>query len=70
VSGKIELDPQYDPEQFPLPKAVAARLQFLLDQQDAGLALNEAERQEAESLVDRAEFLTILRLRSERNREQ
>jgi hypothetical protein len=49
-----------------LPPAVAARLQALLDRQDAGDALTAAEREEAGELVDLAETLTLLRLRRER----
>ncbi len=50
--------------QFQLPQAVHDRLQFLLDRQDAGTTLSDAERREAEGLVDVAEFLSLLRLRS------
>ncbi|MEO1404693.1 MAG: hypothetical protein AAFV72_26075 [Cyanobacteria bacterium J06635_1] len=52
--------------QFQLPQAVQERLQFLLDRQDEGNALSQAERQEAEGLVEVAEFLSLLRLRSQR----
>jgi hypothetical protein len=51
---------------FRLPKAVAARLQTLLDRQDSGQPLTPCERDEAEGLVNLAEFLTLLRLRAER----
>jgi hypothetical protein len=51
---------------FQLPNAVQQRLQFLLDRQDAGEQLSQAERQEAEGLVELAEFLSLLRLRSQR----
>ncbi|QYX32137.1 hypothetical protein [Sphaerospermopsis torques-reginae] len=51
---------------FQLPEAVQARLQFLLDRQDAGEELTLAERNEAEGLVDLAEFLSLLSLRSQR----
>ncbi len=50
--------------QFQLPPAVQARLQFLLDCQDEGTALPLAEQQEAEGLVELAEFLSLLHLRS------
>ena len=50
---------------FQLPQAVQTRLQFLLDRQDAGNKLSQAERQEAEGLVELAEFLSLLRLRAE-----
>jgi len=52
---------------FQLPEAVQARLQFLLDRQDAGEVLTLAERNEAEGLVDLAEFLSLLSLRSQIN---
>jgi hypothetical protein len=48
--------------QFQLPDGVQARLHSLLDRQDEGLSLSQAERQEAEGLVELAEFLTLLRL--------
>ncbi|MCC5628237.1 hypothetical protein [Nostoc sphaeroides] len=51
---------------FQLPEAVHERLQFLLDRQDAGEALPLAERREAEGLVELAEFLSLLHLRSQR----
>jgi hypothetical protein len=62
----IEVDLPADLARFRLPEAVAARLQTLLDRQDAGQALTDQEREEAEGLVDLAEFLTLLRLRAER----
>jgi hypothetical protein len=62
----VELDLPADLDQFRLPKALAARLQALLDQQDAGTPLTPQERGEAEGLVNLAEFLTLLRLRAER----
>lgn len=52
--------------QFQLPQAVQARLEFLLDRQDEGYTLSEAERQEAAGLVELAEFLSLLRLHSAR----
>ena len=51
---------------FQLPQAVQARLQFLLDRQDEGNTLSQAERQEAEGLIELAEFLSLLSLRSTR----
>lgn len=56
--------------QFQLPKAVQARLQSLLDRQDAGATLSEAEREEAIGLVELVEFLSLLRLRSNRASQQ
>ena len=55
---------------FQLPNAVQERLQFLLDCQDAGKQLSQTERQEAEGLVELAEFLSLLRLRSKRVTKQ
>jgi hypothetical protein len=49
---------------FQLPEAVQARLQKLLDRQDAGQALTPEEREEAEGLVELAEFLSLLHLRA------
>jgi hypothetical protein len=51
---------------FQLPKAVHARLQLLLDRQDAGEVLTISDRQEAEGLVEMTEFLSLLRLQSQR----
>ncbi len=62
----IDLDLPDDLQRLRLPAAVAARLQSLLDSQDAGRPLSDAERAEAEGLADLAELLTLLRLRSER----
>ena len=61
---KIELP--FSVEQFKLPKGVDNRLHDLLDRQDKGEKLTTAERKEAEGLVDLAEMLSLLRLRSER----
>ena len=62
----IELELPDDLARFRLPRAVAARLQSLLDRQDSGEPLTAAERDEAEGLVNLAELLTLLRLRAER----
>jgi hypothetical protein len=62
----LEVDLPDDLARFRLPKAVAARLQTLLDRQDAGQPLTAQEHDEAEGLVNLAEFLTLLRLRAER----
>ena len=61
----IEVDLPPDSNRFRLPKAVAARLQSLLDRQDSGQPLSEEERAEAEGLVDLAELLSMMRLRAE-----
>ena len=62
----IEIKMPNDLAEFRLPPGVNARLQQLLDKQDAGRKLTAAERLEAEGLVNLAEFLTLLRLRAER----
>jgi hypothetical protein len=66
VTMTISVDLPADLDQFRLPEGVAARLQTLLDRQDAGEALSAQERDEAEGLVNLTEFLTLLRLRAER----
>lgn len=62
----IEVELPEDMAEFRLPQAVAARLQSLLDRQDSGEELSPEEKEEAEGLVNLAEFLTLLRLRAER----
>jgi hypothetical protein len=52
--------------QFQLPQAVQNRLNLLLDRQDEGDTLSVPERQEAEGLIELAEFLSLLSLRSTR----
>jgi hypothetical protein len=49
---------------FELPVAGQARLQLLLDRKEGGDRLTPEERREAEGLVDLAEFLSLLRMRS------
>jgi hypothetical protein len=63
----LEVDLPADLARFRLPDAVVARLQSLLDRQDTGTPLTVEEREEAEGLVNLAEFLTLLRLRASRN---
>jgi hypothetical protein len=62
----IKIEMPFSVEQFKLPKGVNNRLQDLLDRQDKGEKLTTAERKEAEGLVDLAEMLSLLRLRSAR----
>jgi hypothetical protein len=62
----IDIELPNDLEKFRLPAAVQQRLERLLDKQDSGPRLSEDERREAEGLVDLSEFLSLLRLRSER----
>ena len=66
MTANLTLELPADLDRFRLPRAVHARLQTLLDRQDSGTPLSEEERDEAEGLVDLAEILTLLRLRSER----
>lgn len=51
---------------FELPEAVQSRLQFLLDKQDTGEDLTSQEKEEAEGLVELADFLSYLRLNARR----
>jgi hypothetical protein len=62
----VELGVPTDLDKFQLPKGVNERLQELLDRQDHGEELTVAERTEAEGLVDLAELLSLLRLRTQR----
>ena len=62
----VTIDAPADLARFRLPAAVAARLQSLLDRQDAGQPLSAEERAEGEGLVDLADLLTLRRLRTER----
>jgi hypothetical protein len=66
----IEIELPADLEKFRLPKGVNRRLQELLNRQDRGDALTDAERQEAEGLVDLAELLSLLSLRARRLSQQ
>ena len=66
----IELELPTDLEKFRLPVGVQQRLQDLLDRQDQGNNLTPAERQEAEGLVDLAELLSLLQLRTLRVAQQ
>ncbi len=62
----LEVEMPEDLAKLRLPAGVDARLQALLDQQDRGEELTTAERREAEGLVELSEFLSLLRLRSQR----
>ncbi len=62
----VEIEIPVALDQFKLPSGVNERLHELLDRQAQGETLTERERKEAEGLVDLAEFLSLLRLRSER----
>lgn len=62
----IDIDIPAELTHVRVPESVAARLQTLLDRQDTSQLLSASERDEAEGLVNLAEFLTLLRLRAER----
>lgn len=64
-SAKIRIEMPVGPEKIQLPKAVDKRLQTLLDKQDNGGKLTVQERKEAEGLVELAELLSLMRVRSE-----
>lgn len=66
----IEIEMPDTLNQFKLPPGVNERLHALLDRQDNGETLTDGERREAEGLVDLAEFLSLLRLRSQRVRRE
>ena len=62
----LEVDLPDDPARLRMPQAVADRLHSLLDRQDAGDPLTDQERKEAEGLVEMAELISLLRLRTRR----
>ena len=66
MSLTIEVEMPADLDRFRLPGGVHDRLHELLDRQDAGYPLSDAERREAEGLVSLADFLSLLKLRAER----
>jgi hypothetical protein len=65
-SVQVELRTPEELEGLRFPAALDRRLQELLDRQDRGTTLSEADREEAEALVGLAELLSVLRLRAER----
>ena len=66
----LELEVPDDLARLRLPEGVQQRLTELLDKQDEGTPLTDAEQREAEGLVDLAELLSLLRMRSERMSSQ
>lgn len=66
----VEIEMPAALDRFKLPVGVKNRLQKLLDRQDSGEKLTVSERREAEGLVDLAEFLALLKLRSHRVRHE
>jgi hypothetical protein len=61
---QLRLNAPGDLGKFRLPTGVQHRLNELLDRQDHGIALTLAERREAEGLVELAELISLLKLRS------
>ena len=70
MSITIELEAPGELGKFRLPKGVERRLHDLLDKQDGGTALSAAERKEAEGLVNLAEMLSLLRMKSQRSQKR
>jgi hypothetical protein len=66
ASAKVQLEIEVpaDLARLQLPEGVDRRLQALLDKQDGGTPLSPDEQAEAEGLVELADLLTLLRLRS------
>jgi hypothetical protein len=62
----IQLEIPDDLARFHLPEGVQHRLDCLLDRQDRGEPLSTDERREAEGLVNLADLLSLLRLRTQR----
>ena len=62
----LEVEVPDDRAKLRLPEGVQQRLTELLDKQDEGTPLTGPEQREAEGLVDLAELLSLLRMRSER----
>ncbi|HEX3477331.1 MAG TPA: hypothetical protein VHT91_20050 [Kofleriaceae bacterium] len=66
ASAKVQLEIEVpaDLARLQLPEGVDRRLQALLEKQDGGTRLSPDEQAEAEGLVELADLLTLLRLRS------
>jgi hypothetical protein len=69
TSAKVdfEIEVPADLARLHLPEGLDRRLQALLDKQDGGAPLTSDEQAEAEGLVDLADLLTLLRLRSSKS---
>lgn len=63
---QFQLDIPRDWRKFRLPNALNNRLQELLDRQDVECKLTQAERREAQALMELAEMLSLMKLRAER----
>lgn len=62
----VELDVPKDWQQFRLPPARDARLQVLLDRQDAEGKLSPTQRKEAHALTELIDMLSLMKLRVNR----
>ena len=67
---QFEIEMPGELKRLRLPDGVERRLHELLDKQDSGEALTDAERHEAEGLSELNDLLSALRLRSERLAKQ
>jgi len=65
-SVTVELELPQDWKRFQMHAALKARLSSLLDEQDKTGKLRKAEREEAQALTERADFLALMKLRAER----
>lgn len=63
---RIEIAVPEDLALFRLPDGAQERLNTLLDKQGEAQLLTDSEQREAEGLVDLADLLSLLRLRTER----
>ncbi len=63
---QLNIEVPDDLAHFQMPEGAEARLRRLLDRQESGEALSDAERAEAEWLVDLTELLSLLRMRAGR----
>jgi hypothetical protein len=63
---QLEVEMPEEMSRLQLPEGVERRLHELLDKQDSGQPLTDNERREAEGLAHMNDFLSLLRLRSER----
>ena len=65
-NASIRIEMPFPAQRIKLPKGVNVRLRKLLDRQDSGDVLTAAEKREADGLVELAEMLSLMRMRSER----
>ncbi|MCW3052396.1 MAG: hypothetical protein JWN14_1566 [Chthonomonadales bacterium] len=63
-SVTVEIEMPEGWEGFKLPEGLHRRLHDLLDRQDREQPLTPTEREEAQGLVDMAEWLSLLRLQT------